>query len=101
MVGAQAEEERARLAYSSNIDGVNTTVARLSAELADAQWDLEQTMTRAPAEGFVTRSACGRACTSCLAAFRSVMVFVNTDPRDQEFAAAFQQNSPAAREGGR
>ena len=65
VVGAQAEEERARLAYSSNIDGVNTTVARLSAELADAQWDLEQTMTRAPAEGFVIRSACGRACTSC------------------------------------
>jgi len=27
------------------------------------------------------------------AAFRSVMVFVNTDPRDQEFTAAFQQNS--------
>ena len=37
MTGARAEEERARLAYSSNIDGVNTTVARLSAELADAQ----------------------------------------------------------------
>jgi len=27
------------------------------------------------------------------AAFRSVIVFINTDPRDQEFAAAFQQNS--------
>ena len=40
LVGARAEEERARLAYSSNIEGVNTSVARLSAELADAQWDL-------------------------------------------------------------
>ena len=29
LVGARAEEERARLAYSSNIEGVNTTVARL------------------------------------------------------------------------
>jgi len=47
LVGARAEEERARLAYSSNIEGVNTTVARLSAELADAQWDLDQTVTRA------------------------------------------------------
>src|SRR6516165_8349997 len=45
LAGAQAEEERARLAYSSNIDGVNTTVARLSSELADAQWDLDQTVT--------------------------------------------------------
>jgi multidrug resistance efflux pump len=42
LVGARAEEERARLAHSSNIDGVNTTVARLQAELADAQWDLDR-----------------------------------------------------------
>jgi multidrug resistance efflux pump len=93
VVGAQAEEERARLAYSSNIDGVNTTVARLSAELADAQWDLEQTVTRAPAEGFVTQVGLRPGMYVVPAAFRSVMVFVNTDPRDQEFAAAFQQNS--------
>ncbi len=38
LTGARAEEERARLAYSSNIEGVNTTVARLQAELADAQY---------------------------------------------------------------
>jgi len=48
VTGAKAEEERARLAYSSNIEGVNTTVARLQAELADAQYDLDQTITRAP-----------------------------------------------------
>ena len=54
-MGARAEEERARLAYSSNIEGVNTSVARLSAELADAQWDLDQTVTRAPAAGFITQ----------------------------------------------
>src|SRR5262245_41423060 len=48
LAGARAEEERARLAYSSNIEGVNTTVARLRAELGDAEWDLEQTVTRAP-----------------------------------------------------
>jgi multidrug resistance efflux pump len=93
MVGAQAEEERARLAYSSNIDGVNTTVARLQSELADAQWDLEQTATRAPAGGFVTQVGLRPGMYVVPAAFRSVMVFVNTDTRDQEFAAAFQQNS--------
>jgi multidrug resistance efflux pump len=47
LAGAKAEEERARLAYSSNIEGVNTSVARLRAELGDAQWDLDQTVTRA------------------------------------------------------
>jgi len=93
LAGAQAEEERARLAYSSNIDGVNTTVARLSSELADAQWDLDQTVTRAPAAGFVTQVSLRPGMYVVPAAYRSVMVFVNTDPSDQEFAAAFQQNS--------
>ena len=93
VTGAKAEEERARLAYSSNIDGVNTTVARLSSELADAQWDLDQTVTRAPAAGFVTQVSLRPGMYVVPAAFRSVMVFVNTDTRDQEFSAAFQQNS--------
>jgi multidrug resistance efflux pump len=93
LVGARAEEERARLAYSSNIDGVNTAVARLRSELADAQYDLDQTVTRAPAAGFVTQVALRAGMYVTPAPLRPVMVFVNTDKRDQEFAAAFQQNS--------
>src|SRR5262249_37348991 len=42
LAGAKAEEERARLAYASNVNGVNTTVARLTSDLADAQYDLDQ-----------------------------------------------------------
>jgi multidrug resistance efflux pump len=61
--------------------------------LADAQWDLDQTVTRAPAAGFVTQVGLRPGMYVVPAAFRSVMVFVNTDPRDQEFSAAFQQNS--------
>jgi multidrug resistance efflux pump len=93
LLGARAEEERARLAYSSNIEGVNTTVARLSAELADAQWDLDQTVTRAPATGFVTQVALRPGVYVVPAPLRPVMVFVNTDKRDRQFTAAFQQNS--------
>jgi multidrug resistance efflux pump len=93
LTGARAEEERARLAYTSNIEGVNTTVARLQAELADAQYDLDQTVTRAPAAGFVTQVALRPGMYVVPAPLRPVMVFVNTDKRDQEFAAAFQQNS--------
>ena len=100
-VGARAEEERARLAYSSNIDGVNTTVARLQAELADAQWDLDQTVTRAPAAGFVTQVGLRPGMYVVPAAFRSVMVFVNTDPRDQEFSRGVPAEFPAAGEGRR
>jgi multidrug resistance efflux pump len=93
VTGAKADEERARLAYSSNIEGVNTSVARLRAELADAQYDLDQTVTRASGNGFVTQLALRPGMYVVPAPLRPVMVFVNTDKRDQELAAAFQQNS--------
>jgi multidrug resistance efflux pump len=92
-VGAKAEEERARLAYSSNIEGVNTTVARLTAELADAQYDLDHTAVRAPASGFVTQVALRPGMYVVPAPLRPVMAFVNTDVHDQGLGAAFQQNS--------
>jgi multidrug resistance efflux pump len=93
LAGARAEEERARLAYSSEINGVNTTVARLTAELADAQFDLDQTVTRAPGGGFVTQVALRPGMYVVPAPLRPVMVFVNTDKDDQALSAAFQQNS--------
>jgi multidrug resistance efflux pump len=92
-VGAKAEQERARLAHSSNIEGVNTTVARLNAELADAQYDLDQTTMRAPANGFVTQVALRPGMYVVPAPLRPVMAFVNTDIHDQGLGAAFQQNS--------
>jgi multidrug resistance efflux pump len=93
VVGARAEEERARLAYSSNIGGINTTVARLRSELADAEFDLAQTVTRASAAGFVTQVALRPGMYVVPAPLRPVMIFVNTDARDEALGAAFQQNS--------
>jgi multidrug resistance efflux pump len=93
LAGASAQEERARLAYSSEINGVNTTVARLTSELANAQFDLDQTVTRAPGGGFVTQMALRPGMYVVPAPLRPVMVFVNTDKDDQSLSAAFQQNS--------
>jgi len=93
LTGARAEEERARLAYTSNIDGTNTTVARLIAELADAQYDLDQTVTRAPGPGFVTQMALRPGVYAVPVPLRPAMVFVNTDEKDQVLGAAFQQNT--------
>ncbi len=90
---AQAEEERARLAFSSNIGGVNTTVARLRAELADAQYDLDHTVTRATSAGFVTQLSLRPGMYVVPAPLQPVMAFVNTEGADKEFAAAFQQNA--------
>ena len=88
---AESAAEKARLAYESEIGGVNTTVARLQAELADAQYDLDQTVTRAPGPGYVTQMALRPGMYVIPAPLRPVMVFVHTD--DEQLAAGFQQNS--------
>ena len=93
LAGTKAAEDRARLAYTSQIGGVNTTVARLQAELGDAEFDLAQTVVHAPTAGFVTQVALRPGMYVVPAPLRPVMVFVNRGPRDQVLAAAFQQNS--------
>ena len=50
---AQAEEQRAILNYSSQINGVNTTVATVQAELDQARFYLENTLMVAPEDGYV------------------------------------------------
>jgi multidrug resistance efflux pump len=93
VASARAEEERARLAYSSNVGGVNTDVARLTAELGDAQYDLDQTVTRAPTHGFVTQMALRPGMYVIPAPLRPVMVFVHTTDEDRGLGAAFRQNA--------
>jgi multidrug resistance efflux pump len=90
---AKAEEERARLAYTSDIGGVNTTVAKLRAELSDAEFDLDQTTTRATGPGFVTQVSLRPGMYAIPTQLRTAMLFVNTGHRDRELGAAFQQNS--------
>jgi len=93
LAGAQAAEERARLAYTSEVGGVNPTVARLTAELSDAEYDLAQTTTRAPTKGFVTQLALRPGMYVVPAPLRPVMVFIHTGDRDRALSAAFQQNA--------
>ncbi|MGB0057006.1 MAG: HlyD family secretion protein, partial [Methyloceanibacter sp.] len=88
---SEAAAESARLAYESEIAGVNTTVARVQAELGDAQYDLDQTVMRAPGPGYVTQMALRPGMYVVPAPLRPVMVFIHTD--DEELAAGFQQNS--------
>jgi multidrug resistance efflux pump len=51
---AEAAQQKARLAMDSQIGGVNTTVAQIEAQLADAKWQLAQATVRAPADGTVS-----------------------------------------------
>lgn len=78
---ALATAEQARLAYNSNIDGVNTTVARLEAELRRAEFNLEQTVVRAPSDGFVVSLTLQRGQRVANLPLRSWMAFVPFEQR--------------------
>jgi multidrug resistance efflux pump len=88
---ALARAEQARIVYQSQIDGVHTSVARLRADLRDAEYNLELTTVRAPGPGFVTQLALRPGMYVVAAPFRPVMVFVHHD--DRVLAAGFQQNA--------
>jgi multidrug resistance efflux pump len=90
---ATAAEDRARQAYGATVDGEPAEIVRLRNELADAQYDLEQTVVRAPAGGFVTQVSLRPGMYVVPAPLRPVMVFVNDSPKDRALAAAFQQNA--------
>ncbi|MCB1202863.1 MAG: HlyD family secretion protein [Verrucomicrobiae bacterium] len=88
---AEAETVRARLAETSQIDGINTTVARLQAELEGAQYDLDQTIVRAPSNGTVEQTFLREGMMATAMPLRPVMVFRHDE--EPVFGAAFLQNS--------
>jgi len=90
---ASAAEDRARQAYGATVDGEHTVIVRLRNELADAEFNLDQTTVRAPAGGFVTELALRPGVYVVPAPFRPAMVFVNDTGKDRALAAAFQQNA--------
>lgn len=51
---AQAAEVRAREAFESNIGGENTAVAQVRQQLALAEYNLSETVVRAPCDGYAT-----------------------------------------------
>lgn len=88
-----AAEDRARQAYGATVDGEHSAIVRLRNELADAQYDLDQTVVRAPTGGFVTELALRPGVYVVPAPFRPAMIFVNDSQKDQFLVAAFQQNA--------
>lgn len=86
---AQASQERARLASVSEIGGVNTTVARLQADLHSAEYDLSQTTVTAPTDGYVAQMLLRTGMS--VSPSTPTMVFIHSG--DTAFGASFDQNS--------
>jgi multidrug resistance efflux pump len=85
---AQAREVNARLALGSEIEGENTTVAQLLAQLDNAHWELEQTIVRAPADGYA--SAMALTVGARVLPARSTLSFILAD--DVTLVGVFSQN---------
>ncbi len=88
---AEADLERAQIAFESGIDGENPEVARLQAELEKARYDLERTVVRAPTSGYVSQLLLRPGMMAANLPLRPVMVFVHDE--QASLVAAFRQNS--------
>lgn len=53
---AEAEERKVRAEFNAQIDGQNPEVRETMALLEKARWDLEQTVVRAPTDGYVPQN---------------------------------------------
>ncbi|MCL1138732.1 HlyD family secretion protein [Shewanella pneumatophori] len=91
LTAASAEELRVRLAFESNVDGVNTKVAGIQGELEKAEFDLKQTVVRAPADGMVTQMALRPGIVAVPMPLRPLLSFIPDEER--VFVGAFWQNS--------
>lgn len=88
---AQAQQKEAQIAFETEIDGENTTVARIRAELAQAEFNLDETIVRAPTDGYVTQLALRPGMMAVPLPLAPVMTFVHTE--EKYYAGAFRQNS--------
>ncbi|WP_273860103.1 HlyD family secretion protein [Photobacterium sp. GSS17] len=88
---ARAEERRAKLAYESEIMGENTSIAKVRAQLIQAEFNLAETVVRAPTDGYVTQVALRPGMMAVPLPLRPVMTFIHKE--DQYFVGAFRQNS--------
>ena len=75
--GAESAQEQARLAFGSEIDGENTKVAELKAQLEAAKLDLDWTTVRAPADGYAMQIALRPGQRVASFAVRSWLAFVD------------------------
>jgi multidrug resistance efflux pump len=77
---AQANKEKARLAYKSEIHGESTAVVQLRAQLESARFDLANCEVKAPADGFIPGILLQKG--QYLSAGEGVMAFVQANRAD-------------------
>jgi multidrug resistance efflux pump len=90
---AQAQEQQARLGFEAESGGMNPQVRQIVAQLAQARWNLEQTVVRAPTDGMVTQLILRPGFRAVNLPLRPVMTFIHSESGDRVLVGAFWQNS--------
>ena len=90
---AQAQEQQARLGFEAESGGMNPQVRQIVAQLAQARWNLEQTVVRAPTDGMVTQLMLRPGFRAVTLPLRPVMTFIHSESGDRVLVGAFWQNS--------
>lgn len=91
---AMAEVSDAQNRLNAVIDGKNTQVASLLAQLRKAEFNLENTVVRAPSDGFVSTLGLQPGTMSTALGMLPVMTFVpRVSGKAPAYVAAFRQNS--------
>ncbi len=88
---AQAEETRSRLLYESEINGQNTTVAQVQAELEQARYYLANTLMVAPEDGYIINLQVRPGMVAGIVRFGAIASFV-ADADRYLLAHFFQEN---------
>ncbi|ADE53688.1 HlyD family secretion protein [Coraliomargarita akajimensis] len=90
-IARQAELNQTKLAAAANVQGLDTTVAQIQAQLETARYNLDQTTVRAPSKGMVTQLALRKGTYATPLPLKPALVFVPTERR--RVVASFWQNS--------
>ena len=88
---AQAKQAQAKAAIDSTIGGENTVVSQARANFASAQYNLDQSIVRAPTDGYVIQNTLRPGMRASSLPLRPVMIFVHDE--SHYFVAWFRQNS--------
>ncbi|MDN8601657.1 HlyD family secretion protein [Citrobacter enshiensis] len=86
-----AEQAQIKSQLDSLLNGEQSQVASLRAQLAEAKFDLEQTVVRAPSDGYATQVLIRPGTFAAALPLRPVMVFIPKQKR--QIVAQFRQNS--------
>ncbi|MCT6957938.1 hypothetical protein M1708_23090, partial [Salmonella enterica subsp. enterica serovar Saphra] len=85
-----AEQQQIQSQLDSLVLGENSQIASLKAQLAEAEFNLDQTVVRAPSDGYVTQVLMRPGTYAAALPMRPVMVFIPEQKR--QIIAQFRQN---------